>query len=163
MRLIELEGLERHLPSSPLSGAPDLTGGPRVVASGNHATPWPLLAAFDAAVREYRLFVLNAQPGVPDRDGVVLETPFVGAGMRRSHRLRYLPSRLSLFPSTSNFSLLPIRGVLRTSFAPFSFRFRLLSMDFTSWARHVTEAIKSTESKALFRLMQARIAAAMSS
>lgn len=95
MRLVGIEALPRHLDLTALPAAP---GGPRVVASGNHATPWALLEAFDRAVREYRLFVLNAQPGVPDRDGVVLETPFVGSGMRRSPRLRYLPSRLSLVP-----------------------------------------------------------------
>lgn len=89
MRLIDLAALPRHLDIPPL---------PRVVASGNHATPWALVSAVDRAVPEYRLFVLNAQPGVPDRDGVALETPFVGAGMRHSPRLRYFPSRLSLVP-----------------------------------------------------------------
>jgi len=46
-----------------------LPGLPRVVAGGNFGTPWRALAALDAAVPEYRLFMLNAQPGVPDRDG----------------------------------------------------------------------------------------------
>jgi acyl-CoA hydrolase len=72
---------------------------PRVVISGNHATPWHTLALVDAALPSYRLWVLNGQPGLPDRDGVVLETPFVGPGMRRSSRLSYLPSRLSLVPT----------------------------------------------------------------
>jgi acyl-CoA hydrolase len=75
-----------------------LPGPPRVVAGGNYATPWPALAALDAAVAEYRLFMLNAQPGVPDRDGVVLESPFVGPGMRGRPGLRYFPCRLSLVP-----------------------------------------------------------------
>jgi acyl-CoA hydrolase len=97
MRTIDLEALAQHL-RLPDVGAGTAPAGPRVVVSGNHATPWSLLSAFDAAVERYRLFVLNAQPGVPDRDGVVLETPFVGAGMRHSPRLRYLPSRLSLVP-----------------------------------------------------------------
>ena len=44
----------------------------RVVAGGNYATPWQALATLDAAVAEYRLFMLNAQAGVPDRDGVTL-------------------------------------------------------------------------------------------
>jgi hypothetical protein len=35
---------------------------------------------------------------VPDRDGVTLETPFVGPGMRGRERLRYFPCRLSLVP-----------------------------------------------------------------
>jgi hypothetical protein len=42
-----------------------LSGVPRVVTGGNYATPWPALAVLDAAVAEYRLFMLNAQPGVP--------------------------------------------------------------------------------------------------
>lgn len=73
-------------------------GTPRVVAGGNCATPWRALAVLDAAVAEYRLFMLNAQPGVPDRDGVTLESPFLGPGMRGRERLRYFPCRLSLVP-----------------------------------------------------------------
>jgi acyl-CoA hydrolase len=73
-------------------------GLPRVVAGGNFATPWQALATLDAAVAEYRLFALNAQPGLPDRDGVTLESPFVGPGMRGRERLRYFPCRLSLVP-----------------------------------------------------------------
>jgi acyl-CoA hydrolase len=112
MRLVTVETLAEHLD---LSTAPAAPGGPRVVASGNHATPWPLLEAFDRAVPEYRLFVLNAQPGVPDRDGVVLETPFVGAGMRRSPRLRYLPSRLSLVPRLFGSTVPPDVVLLHTT------------------------------------------------
>ena len=75
-----------------------LPGVPRVVAGGNFATPWQALAVLDGAVAEYGLFMLNAQQGIPDRDGVVLESPFVGPGMRRSTRLKYFPCRLSLVP-----------------------------------------------------------------
>lgn len=71
---------------------------PRVLVSGNHATPWHTLALVDAALDSYRLWVLNAQPGLPAREGVVHETSFVGPGMRRSQRLSYVPSRLSLVP-----------------------------------------------------------------
>lgn len=71
---------------------------PRIVVSGNHAAPGTLVEALDAALPRYRLWALNAQTGLPDRDGVTLETCFVGPGMRRSPRLRYLPSRLSLVP-----------------------------------------------------------------
>ncbi len=78
-----------------LSGLPEE---PRVVASGNFATPWQLLAEVDRLLPSYRLWMLNAQPGVPDREGVELETSFVGAGMRSSPRLHYIPSRLSLVP-----------------------------------------------------------------
>jgi acyl-CoA hydrolase len=73
-------------------------GVPRVIAGGNFATPWRALAVLDAAVAEYHLFALNAQPGLPDRHGVTLESPFVGPGMRGRERLRYFPGRLSLVP-----------------------------------------------------------------
>ena len=79
-----------------LSGVP---GTPRVVASGNYATPARALSTLDTTLAAYRLFVLNAQHGIPDRDGVVLETPFVGPGMRGRAGLRYFPSRLSLVPT----------------------------------------------------------------
>jgi len=72
---------------------------PRVVASGNHAVPWALLNVADQALARYRLFMLNAPSGVPDREGVVLETPFVGAGMRGRDSLAYYPCRLSLVPA----------------------------------------------------------------
>jgi acyl-CoA hydrolase len=71
---------------------------PRVVASGNFATPWQLLEEVDRLLPTYRLSVLNAQHGMPDREGVELETSFVGVGMRSSPRLHYIPSRLSLVP-----------------------------------------------------------------
>ena len=58
-----------------------LPGVPRVVVGGNFATPWAALAVLDGPIAEYRLFMLNAQPGVPDRDGVVLESPFIGPGI----------------------------------------------------------------------------------
>jgi acyl-CoA hydrolase len=75
-----------------------LPGVPRIVASGNGAIPRTLLSAVDPAVGEYRLFVLNAHPGIPARPGVVHETAFVGPGMRRSPTLSYVPARLSLVP-----------------------------------------------------------------
>lgn len=71
---------------------------PRVVVTGNHATPWHLLGEVDRLLGEYRLWVLNGQRGLPDRPGVTHETSFVGPGQRRSPRLRYVPSRLSLVP-----------------------------------------------------------------
>jgi acyl-CoA hydrolase len=71
---------------------------PRVVVAGNHATPWHTLRLVDDALPSYRLWALNGQPGLPERDGVTLETSFVGPGMRRSPRLSYVPSRLSLVP-----------------------------------------------------------------
>lgn len=71
----------------------------RVVMSGNFATPRRLLGLIDAALPSYRLFMLNAHPPLPDREGVIYETPFIGPGMRGAEaRLDYLPMRLSLVP-----------------------------------------------------------------
>jgi acyl-CoA hydrolase len=92
-----------------------VAGVPRVVVSGNFATPARALAVLDKSVAEYRLFALNAQPGVPDRDGVTLETPFVGAGMRGRSRLRYFPSRLSLVPQLLSQALPPDIVLVHTS------------------------------------------------
>ncbi len=92
-----------------------LPGLPRVVAGGNFATPWRALAVLDAAVAEYRLFMLNAQTGVPDRDGVILESPFVGPGMRGRAGLRYFPCRLSLVPVLLGGALPPDVVLVQTS------------------------------------------------
>jgi acyl-CoA hydrolase len=92
-----------------------LAGAPRVVVSGNFATPWHALSLVDAAMAEYRLFALNAQAGLPDREGVTLESPFVGPGMRRSTRLRYLPCRLSLVPSLLKTTFPPDVVIVHTS------------------------------------------------
>ena len=90
---------------------------PRVVTSGNFATPLTLLAAFDAVVPEYILHVLNGQAGLPEREGVTLETAFVGAGMRGSPYLSYVPSRLSLLPVLYR-SMLPPDVVLLHASTP---------------------------------------------
>ena len=72
---------------------------PRIVASGNLATPRALLDALEQTVERYRLFMLAAQAPLPRREGVIFETPFVGPGMRDAgERLDYLPMRLSLVP-----------------------------------------------------------------
>jgi acyl-CoA hydrolase len=92
MRVISEQQLEETLGALPSTE-------PRVVASGNLATPRPLLDALERSVERYRLFMLAAQAPLPVRDGVVLETPFVGPGMRDAGaRLDYLPMRLSLVP-----------------------------------------------------------------
>jgi acyl-CoA hydrolase len=80
---------------------------PRVVASGNFATPHALVQAVDEALDTYRLNVLNAQRGLPMRDGVVHETSFVGPGVRKSPALAYVPSRLSLLPALLRTALVP--------------------------------------------------------
>ena len=88
---------------------------PRVVISGNFATPWHLVSEIDRLLPAYRLWALNGQPGLPDREGVVLETSFVGPGMRRSPRLRYVPSRLSMVPALFRRNMAPDLVVLHTS------------------------------------------------
>ncbi len=90
MRIINVQQLKKVLE--------DLPKNPRVIASGNFATPQVLLGAVDEVVAEYRLHMLNAQKGLPDREGVTYETAFVGPGMRGSARLDYVPCRLSLVP-----------------------------------------------------------------
>jgi acyl-CoA hydrolase len=92
VRLISEQQLEEALGAFPAVE-------PRVVASGNLATPRALLDALERTVERYRLFMLAAQAPLPVRDGVVLETPFAGPGMRGAGaRLDYLPMRLSLVP-----------------------------------------------------------------
>jgi acyl-CoA hydrolase len=90
MRLINLEQLKNILGALPPN--------PRIVASGNFATPTILLEAANSEIAEFRLNMLGAQKGIPDREGISFETSFVGPGMRRSERLSYIPSRLSLVP-----------------------------------------------------------------
>ena len=89
---------------------------PRVIASGNFATPKRLLEIFDQCVERYRLFVLNAQDPMPNRSGVIHETPFVGPGFRSSGRqLDYLPMRLSLVPQLFDRSRPPDVVLVHTS------------------------------------------------
>jgi acyl-CoA hydrolase len=88
---------------------------PRVVTSGNHAAPLRVLSVVDEAVAEYRLYLLNAPHGIPDREGVTYETSFVGAGMRDHPRLSYYPSRLSLVPGLLRGRLVPDVVVVHTT------------------------------------------------
>jgi acyl-CoA hydrolase len=108
MRIVTADVLRRRLADLPHAS-------PRIVASGNHAAPWPLLQVAEDALDSYRLFMLNAPPGVPDRPGVVLETPFVGAGMRNRGMLAYLPSRLSLVPALLEQQAVPDVVLLNTT------------------------------------------------
>jgi hypothetical protein len=40
------------------------------MVASNHAVPWHLLGRVDEALDEYRVCMLNAPTGIPDRDGV---------------------------------------------------------------------------------------------
>ena len=93
----------------------NLPENPRIVASGNFATPKTLLALADEVIPKFRLHMLNAQPGIPDREGVTYESAFVGSGMRRHPRLNYIPSRLSLVPVLYRDHYRPDVVVLHTS------------------------------------------------
>ncbi|WP_298212357.1 acetyl-CoA hydrolase/transferase C-terminal domain-containing protein [Ferrimicrobium sp.] len=92
MKLVTLEILQEHFAQLGNHAT-------RVVVSGNFATPHQLLDAFDRAVPEYRLFILNPHGAIPDRPGVTYESPFLGPAIRDAGtRLEYLPMRLSLVP-----------------------------------------------------------------
>jgi acyl-CoA hydrolase len=92
-----------------------LPGVPRVVASGNAAAPLHTLGVIDGALDAWRLHMLNAPSGVPDREGVRLETTFAGAGMRDKPNLDYVPSRLSLVPALFRDTRPPDVVVVHTS------------------------------------------------
>lgn len=110
MRVVELEEAVR-LAAAVQSTAPQ----PRVVTSGNFASPLPLLEAIAAALPSFRLHLLNAQRGLPIHDGVIPETTFVGPGFRGHPRLAYVPSRLSLAPRLFATTLPPDVVVIHTT------------------------------------------------
>jgi len=90
MRTISLDRLCQRLSA--------IEGVPRVVVAGNIATPWSVVDVVDKSIERYRLFMLNAHPGIPERPGVIVETCFVGPGMRQHPALSYIPCRLSMVP-----------------------------------------------------------------
>jgi acyl-CoA hydrolase len=107
MRTISLAEFKRVLLDTPEN--------PRVLASGNFATPTTLLTALDEVIPKYTLHMLNAQAGIPDREGVTYESAFVGPAMRKSPRLNYIPSRLSLLPVLIRDHLIPDVVLIHTS------------------------------------------------
>jgi len=88
---------------------------PRIVTSGNFASPLALLGAILSELPEARLHALNAQPDLPLHEGVVPETTFVGPGYRRHPRLSYVPCRLSMVPRLFRGPLPPDVVVLHTT------------------------------------------------
>lgn len=88
---------------------------PRVVLSGNLATPGTLLSIFDASVESARLFVLNAHGALPNRRDLTYETPFLGPSLRGRSDVDYLPARLSMVPSLFASSHEPDVVLLNTS------------------------------------------------
>ena len=59
--------------------------------------------------------MLNAHGELPDREGVLLETAFVGPAMRKRKGLRYVPCRLSMVPHLFTGPLPPDVVLLQTS------------------------------------------------
>ncbi|MGB7980851.1 MAG: acetyl-CoA hydrolase/transferase C-terminal domain-containing protein [Candidatus Nanopelagicales bacterium] len=92
-----------------------LPANPRVVVSGNFASPRTTLALLDEHVPTWKLWTLNPQLGLPERDGITPETPFVGPGMRRNPKLHYVPCRLSQVPALFAKAMSPDVVVLHTS------------------------------------------------
>ena len=90
MKTIELASLRPVLEAVPAN--------PRVLVSGNFATPYQVLAEIDRHLPTYRLHMLNAHGDIPTREGVIHETSFVGPAMRGSADLAYFPARLSMVP-----------------------------------------------------------------
>ncbi len=84
---------------------------PRVVISGNYATPVTLVQALALARERCRVFQLNSRYPFGDHPTFVCETPFVGPGMRHDPLLEYLPIRLSLVPCLFE-SACPVDAVL---------------------------------------------------
>lgn len=92
-----------------------LPANPRIVLSGNLATPPHVVELFEENLSEYTLSILNAHGDLPDRPGVTLETCFVGPAMRGKAGLRYVPSRLSLVPVLLHHQLRPDAVFVSTS------------------------------------------------
>jgi acyl-CoA hydrolase len=88
---------------------------PRVVTSGNFASPVALLKPLLAELPAARLHALNAQPDLPLHDGIIPETTFVGPGFRRHPRLSYVPCRLSMVPRLFHGPLAPDVVVVHTT------------------------------------------------
>jgi acyl-CoA hydrolase len=88
---------------------------PRVVLSGNSATPLTLVKALTQGLEGCRVFQLNAQYPFADHPKIICETPFVGPGMRRDPQLDYLPMRLSLVPRLFDTVRQPDAVLLHTS------------------------------------------------
>ena len=88
---------------------------PRIVVTGNWASPKRALEILDANLESYRVFMLGSRHPISSRPGVRYETPFVGAGMRHSSALDYIPMRLSLVPRLFAISRQPDVVLIHTS------------------------------------------------
>ncbi|MDO4645653.1 MAG: acetyl-CoA hydrolase/transferase C-terminal domain-containing protein [Propionibacteriaceae bacterium] len=99
MRIVAPERLAVELPTLPAT--------PRIITQGSFGTPRALLGLLDEAIPEYRLFIVNGLGRLPDREGVRIETTFVGSGLRGNPRVDYYPARLSTTPQLFHGALPP--------------------------------------------------------
>ena len=99
MRIVAPERLAAELPELPAT--------PRIITQGSFGTPRALLGLLDEAIPEYRLFIVNGLGALPDREGVRIETTFVGSGLRGNPRVDYYPARLSATPQLFHGALPP--------------------------------------------------------
>jgi acyl-CoA hydrolase len=88
---------------------------PRIVISGNSASPHTLIRALTEGLEACRAFQINGRYDFSRDPGVFCETPFVGPGMRHNPRLDYLPMRLSLVPLLFDTMRQPDAVLLHTS------------------------------------------------
>lgn len=87
----------------------------RVVLSGNLATPKLAVDLIDQSFQNATINVLNAIRELPVRDGISLETSFVGPAMRGKPTLKYAPARLSMVPIMFRHEMKPDIVLLHTS------------------------------------------------
>lgn len=106
-KLIDLEYAARVLRRLPEN--------PRIVISGNLATPMAIVEQIDQQLETATLHLLNAVRPMPRRAGITLETAFVGPGMRGADTLRYVPARLSMVPVLLQHAMRPDAVILHTS------------------------------------------------
>lgn len=88
---------------------------PRIVLSGNLATPEIAVTLVDEVFATATLNMLNAVRELPIRNGLTLETAFVGPAMRDKPTLRYAPCRLSMVPVLFRTEMVPDIVMVHTS------------------------------------------------
>jgi acyl-CoA hydrolase len=111
MHVVELDQAVREVRAH----CDSIGAAPRVVISGNFASPVTILGPLLAELPDVRLHALNAQTDLPMHDGVVPETCFVGPGFRRHPRLSYVPCRLSMVPRLFHGPLAPDVVIVHTT------------------------------------------------
>lgn len=88
---------------------------PRIVVTGNMATPEIAVDLIDRTFETATINMLNAVRELPEREGITLETSFIGSAMRGKPTLKYVPARLSLVPPMFRNLVVPDIVILHTS------------------------------------------------